>query len=122
MLLKSRNTMVVSAVLFLLVVILLRLSGGFFEDNIVRVVGSIFGGSAEEVPLLDFSSVNLSWMNPANWSIDDVTSGVNQWLHDVIDSILPAVINTINAGAIAAAISRMKLVGATVAKSAPAAL
>lgn len=123
MVLKSRNTMVTSAVLFLLVVILLRFTGGFFEENIVRVVGSISGGSAENIPLLDFSSVNMSWLNPSNWSMDDFTSGINEWLHEMIDSVLPAVINTVNIGAITALIARAKLLGAiTAAKAAPVAL
>jgi len=116
--------MVTSAVLFLLVVILLRFTGGFFEDNIVRVVGSISGGSAENIPLLDFSSLDMSWLNPANWSVDQFTSGLNEWLHDMIDSVLPAVINTINLGAIATIVTRAKLLGvvATTAKVAPVAM
>ncbi|WP_078598401.1 hypothetical protein [Evansella clarkii] len=125
--LKSRNTMVTSAVLFLLVVILLRFAGGFFEDNVVRIVGAILGGNAEKIPILDFSSVNLSWMNPANWSMDEFASGINQWLHEMVDSILPAFIGTLNAGAVAttvSAITRTQLYSAatTVAKVAPAAL
>lgn len=121
MVLKSRNTMVTSAVLFLLVVILLRFTGGFFEDNIVRVVGSIFSGNAENIPLLDFSSVDVSWLNPANWSMDEFMTGVNEWLHNLIDSVLPAVINTVNLGAITAMLARTKLLGA-VAKAAPTAM
>lgn len=124
MVLKSRNTMVTSAVLFLLVVILLRFTGGFFEENIVRVVGSIFGGNAENIPLLDFSSVDTAWLNPTNWSMDEFMSGVNEWLHNVIDSVLPAVINTVNIGAVTAIVARAKLLGAatTAAKAAPAAM
>ena len=124
MLLKSRNTMVTSAVLFLLVVILLRFTGGFFEENIVRVIGSIAGGTAENIPLLDFSSVDLSWMNPTGWSTDGLTTFVNQWFHDVIDSVLPAFINTLNVGALAAFLTRSQMIGlaATAAKTAPAVL
>lgn len=124
MVLRSRNTMVTSAVLFLLVVILLRFTGGFFEDNIVRVIGTISGGSAENVPLLDFSSLDVSWLNPADWSMSEFMTGVNEWLHDMIDSVLPAVINTINLGAIAAIVTRAKLLGviATTAKVVPAAM
>lgn len=124
MLLKSRNTMVTSAVLFLLVVILLRFTGGFFEENIVRVIGSIAGGSAENIPLLDFSSVNFSSLNPANWSMDGFTLSINEWLHNMIDSILPAFINTLNVGAITTILTRTKLLSlaATAAKTAPAVL
>ncbi|PAE87689.1 hypothetical protein CHH61_03530 [Shouchella clausii] len=123
MVLKSRNTMVTSAVLFLLVVILLRCTGDFVQDNIVRVIGSIFGGSAENIPLIDFGSVDLSWMNPANWSMGEIMSGVNQWFHDMIDSVLPAFINTLNIGAITALVTRVKLLSmATAAKAAPVAL
>ncbi|MED4128486.1 PRD domain-containing protein [Shouchella miscanthi] len=93
MVLKSRNTMVVSAVLFLIVVILLRFAGGLFEDNIAMFIGSIFGGNAESVPLIDFSSINLSWLNPSEWSMGDAMSSINAWLHDMIDSVLPAMIN-----------------------------
>lgn len=100
MVLKSRNTLVSSAVLFLLVVIMLRFTGGFFEENVVRVVGSIFGGNAENIPLLDFSTIDLSWINPLNWSMDGITEKVNLWFHDMIDSIMPATIAAFNAGVI----------------------
>lgn len=124
MVLKSRNTMITSAILFLLVVILLRFTGGFFEDNMVRVVGAIFGGSAENIPLLDFSSINMSWLNPANWSLNEIMTNINGMFHDIIDSVLPAVINMINMGAISAIAIRVKLLSAvsSAAKFAPAAL
>jgi hypothetical protein len=124
MVLKSRNTMVTSAVLFLLVVILLRFTGGFFEDNIVRVIGSISGGSAENIPLFDFSSVDVSWLNPTNWSMEQFMTGVNGWLHNMIDSVLPAVINTVNLGAVTTIATRAKLFGvvATTAQVTPAAM
>lgn len=88
--------MIVSAVLFLIVVVLLRLSGGFLGDNVVRIVGAITGGNAENIPLLDFSSIDVSWLNPANWSLDGITEGINEWLHEVVDSVLPAMINTLS--------------------------
>ncbi|WP_142301352.1 hypothetical protein [Shouchella clausii] len=89
----------------------------------MRVIGSIFGGSAENIPLIDFGSVDLSWMNPANWSMGEIMSGVNQWFHDMIDSVLPAFINTLNIGAITALVTRVKLLSmATAAKAAPVAL
>lgn len=124
MVLKSRNTMVASALLFLLVVILLRLSGGLFEENIVRVVGSIFGGNAENIPLIEVGSIDLSWINPANWSLDGITSGINDWMHDMVDSVLPAVINMVNVGAITLIVTRFKLLSAAAAavKTAPVAL
>lgn len=100
MVLKSRNTMVTSALLFLGVVILLRFSGAFLEDNVVRVVGSIFGGSAENVPLLDFSTVNVSWLDPTQWSTDSLAESVNGWMHGMIDAVLPAVIYAFNASMI----------------------
>lgn len=100
MVLKSRNTMVTSALLFLAVVILLRFSGAFLEDNVVRVVGTVFGGSAENVPLLDFSTVNVSWLDPSSWSVDSLTESVNGWMHSAIDAVLPAVIYAFNASMI----------------------
>lgn len=112
MLLKSRNTLVVSAVLFLLVVILLRLTSGFIEDNIVRVIGSIAGGAAESIPLIDFGTIDLSWINPMNWSFDGIATNVNEWLHTMIDSVLPAFIHTMNLGAILSFIARAQLIGA----------
>lgn len=96
LLLKSRNTLVISAVLFLVVVVLLRLSAGFLGDNVVRIVGAIFAGKAENIPLLDFGTINLEWLDPSTWSMDGVTSNINQWLHEMIDSVLPAVISLFN--------------------------
>lgn len=111
--LKSRNTMVASAVLFLAVVVLLRFTGGFFEDNVVRVVGSIFGGNAESIPLLDFSNFSFASLNPAEWSTAGITEGVNQWFHNMIDSVLPAMIYSFNATVIHMAVfSRIELMGA----------
>lgn len=113
-LIKSRNTMVFSAVIFLVVVVLLRLTGGLFEDNIVRVVGSIFGGNAEDIPLIDFGSLNLSWLNPTTWSMEDTMSGFNEWLHETIDSVLPGIIHTLNLSTIhILAVVRTNAVGAT---------
>lgn len=112
MVLKSRNTLVLSAFLFLAVVVMLRISGGFFEENAVRVVGSIFGASAENIPLLDFSTVNVSWLNPAEWSADGLTENINSWLHSMIDSVLPAFIYIFNASMIhLAVITRAEWLG-----------
>lgn len=114
LLLKSRNTMVISAVVFLIIVILLRLSGGFLGDNIERIVGAIFAGNAEKIPLLDFSSTDWSWLNPSEWSVDNIKEGINQWLHDMIDSVFPAVINTLNIAMINfIVIARVTMVTAT---------
>lgn len=101
---KSRNTMVSSAVLFLLVVVMLRFTGGFFEENVVRVVGSIFGGNAENIPLLDFSTIDFSAINPLNWSTDGLKESINSWFHDMIDSVMPATIAAFNAGVLHMAI------------------
>ena len=93
---KSRNTMVVLAVFFLILVVLLRLAGGFLGNNIERIVAIIFKGGGEEIPLVDFSSIDLANLNPMNWSPSDITKTINNWLHDLIDNILPAVIYTFN--------------------------
>lgn len=106
--------MVISAVVFLIIVILLRLSGGFLGDNIERIVGAIFAGNAEKIPLLDFSSTDWSWLNPSEWSVDNIKEGINQWLHDMIDSVFPAVINTLNIAMINfIVIARVTMVTAT---------
>lgn len=104
MVLKSRNTLMSSAFVFLLVVVMLRFTGGFFEENVVRVVGSVFGGNAESIPLLDFSTINWSALNPMNWSLDGISERINQWFHDMIDSVLPATIAAVNAGVLHAAV------------------
>lgn len=122
MLLKSRNTMVASAIVFLGVVILLRFTGIVVEDNIARIAGSVFAGNAESIPLIELQSINTAWFDPSVWSMDTVTQAINTWLHDVIDSVLPAVIYTLNASVIHfAIITRVEWVGAlsTVAKAAP---
>lgn len=113
MVLRSRNTMVSSAVVFLLVVVMLRFTGGFFEENVVRVVGSIFGGNAESVPLLDFSTIDLAWMNPLTWSMDGITESTNLWFHDMVDSVIPATVAALNAGVLhMAMMSRIELLEA----------
>lgn len=93
---SSRNTLVASAFVFLAVVLLLRLSGGFFEDNIVRVTGAIFAGNAENIPLLDFSTIDLSWMQPDQWQHMNPQESFNLWLHDTIDVVIPAAISASN--------------------------
>lgn len=110
---QSRNTLIASAVLFLTVVILLRFTGGFFEENVVRVVGSIFGGNAESIPLLDFSTINFGALNPLTWSMDGITTSVNEWFHTMIDSVIPAMIYSINATVIHMAVfTRVEMFGA----------
>lgn len=85
-----------SALVFLAVVLLLRLSGGFFGDNIVRVTGAIFAGNAENIPLLDFSTVDVSWLNPAEWGNMNLQESFNSWLHETIDVVIPAAISMMN--------------------------
>lgn len=97
MVIGSRNTLLASAFVFLGVVILLRLSGNFVEDNIVAVTGAIFAGRAEDIPLLelDFSSLDVSWLNPTTWSTFDIRGSVNDWMHETIDVVMPATISTL---------------------------
>lgn len=113
MVLKSRNTMVASALVFLGVVILLRLTGGLVEENIVRIAGSIFAGNAESVPMVDIGSVNWSVLDPSGWSLDAITQSINGWLHEVIDSVLPAFIYSVNVATVhVAVITRVEWMGA----------
>lgn len=96
LMLKSRNMMVVTALLFLFVVIMLRASGGLLEDNIARVVGSIFGGSAETIPVFEPDVSSIAWLNPTGWEPSGWLTKINDWAHNVVDSILPAFIHTFN--------------------------
>lgn len=95
-LLKSRNTLVISAVLFLLVVILLRLSSLLIKDNVVGIVEAIVGGNMENIKIIDFASIDFSWIHPSNWSIDAITETLNRWMHDLIDNVMPAAISALN--------------------------
>lgn len=117
---SSRNTLVASAFVFLAVVLLLRLSGGFFEDNIVRVTGAIFGGNAENIPLLDFSSIDVSWLNPAEWSNLNAQETFNTWLHETIDVVIPATISALNVAVIHwIALVRADVLGALLLQTPP---
>lgn len=114
---KSRNTLLASAFVFLGIVLLLRLSGGFFEDNAVRVVGAIFGGSAEKVPLIEFDGISLASLGIdfGAWSLGDFTSGINAWTHEMVDTVMPAVIYSFNAMMIhAIAMMRVEVLTASV--------
>lgn len=88
--LKSRNAVLTSAIMFLIVVIALRLLNGVFEDSFLGLINITLGDKAEGVPLIDWSS--LSWMDPGNWSMDGLTESINGWVHDLVDSVLPAMI------------------------------
>lgn len=88
--LKSRNAVLTSAIMFLIVVIALRLLNGVFEDSFLGIINLTLGDKAEGVPLIDWSS--LSWMNPGNWSLDGLSENINGWVHDLVDSVLPAVV------------------------------
>lgn len=96
---KSRNTLLASAFVFLGIVLLLRLSGGFFEDNAVRVVGAIFGSSAEKVPLIQVEQISLASLgvDPSVWSLDAFKTSINSWTHEMVDTVLPATIYSLNA-------------------------
>lgn len=91
--LKSRNAVLTSAIMFLIVVIALRLLNGVFEDSFLGIINLTLGDKAEDVPLIDWSS--LSWMNPSNWSLDGLRESINGWVHDLVDSVLPAIIYTL---------------------------
>jgi hypothetical protein len=86
--LKSRNALLTSAIMFLIIVIVLRLMSGVFEDSFLGIINLTLGDKAEGVPLIDWSS--LSWMILANWSLDGLSESVNGWVHDMVDAILPA--------------------------------
>lgn len=86
--LKSRNALLTSAIMFFIIVIVLRLMSDVFEDSFLGVINLTLGDKAEGVPLIDWSS--LSWMNPGNWSLDGLTENINGWVHDMVDAILPA--------------------------------
>lgn len=96
--------------MFLVVVIALRMMSGVFEDSILGIIGLTLGERAEGVPLIDWSS--LSWMNPSGWSTDGIKDAINGWVHDVVDSILPAFIYTFHITTIyAMMIVRVKVAG-----------
>ena len=86
--LKSRNALLTSAIMFLIIIIALRLMSDVFEDSFLGIINLTLGDKAEGVPLIDWSS--LSWMNPGNWSLDGLPETINGWVHDMVDSILPA--------------------------------
>lgn len=94
--LKSRNTLVATAIFFIIIVLVLKFASGFFESNVERVMGAILGGKAESIPLIDFGSIDLSWLNPANWSTEGIRDAINEKAHEIVDSILPAVIHMAN--------------------------
>lgn len=107
--------MIIFAILFLIIVILLRFTGNVVSHNVVGIVGAMFGEKAESVPLLSFQSVDFSGLNPANWSPDHMMTGINEWLHKVIDTVLPAVIQVMTISMVhAVVIARMDVVTATI--------
>lgn len=108
---ESRNTLLFSSFLFLGVVLLLRLSGSFFEENIVQVLGSVFGARAENVPVFSMDMIDFSALNPMAWSFENVKADINLRMHDFIDSVLPAFISTMNVGAILTILSQAKGLG-----------
>lgn len=103
--------MLVSAIMFLIVVVALRLMGGVFEDSMLGIINLAFGEKAEDVPLIDWSS--LSWMDPSEWSGEGFKEAINEWVHKMIDSILPAMVYLFHVSIVHAVIYvRMKVAGA----------
>ena len=96
MFLRTRNTAVITAILFLIVVIVLRVVANVFGSNIEQMVGAIFAGSAEDIQVFDLGSIDLSWLNPETWSFDEIASGLNAWFHSIVDAVFPAVISSVS--------------------------
>lgn len=91
---QSRNTIIVSAILFLLGVGLLRLSGGVIEDNVLRILTAVTNGQFKDIPLFDISSIKFEKLTSEHWNGEQMRRDINKWAHDVLDSILPAFIGT----------------------------
>lgn len=93
---QSRNTLIVSAILFLVGVFLLRMSGGVIEDNVLRILTAVSNGQLKDVPLFDPSSIPFDKLSSDHWNGEQMRKDINEWAHDFLDSILPAFIGTVS--------------------------
>ena len=108
---KSANTLVASAFVFLFAVLLIKFGGAFFENNVAQAVASISG--AESVPLFEFKTPDIDWekWNPTSWDTEEIREGINRWVHDIVDKVLPAAMYAANAALLSLYITARLKVG-----------
>lgn len=103
---RSRNTLIIFALLFFTFVISFKFIIGFAVDNIIIFTGTIvdsgyidpskFELSSYDLSMfeIDWSLFDLSKLNPLLWKFEELKGSINGSLHDLVDVIAPALINT----------------------------
>jgi len=90
----SKNMLIVSALFLLGFVIFSRLGSFVFMSNSDMIVDGLIAG--QDVGLLIKEAFLTSAVNPMNWTWSNSLSTINQWLHEFIDVIFPAIIVSID--------------------------
>lgn len=96
--LKSRNTLIMFVVLFLVFIICFKFGVGLIVDNIIIYTGTLIesGNINPSKFKIGWDSLDFSKLNPMLWQLENVKESINESLHELVDLIAPAVINLIS--------------------------
>lgn len=92
---KSRNTLIIFIILFLVFALSFKYVMRFVVDNIIIFTGTVVDSGHVDPSAFEVSwdSVDFSKLNPMLWQMDEIKKSLNVQLHDLVDIIAPAIIN-----------------------------
>lgn len=95
---RSRNNLIIFALVFFGFIISFRTALGFIADNIIVFTATVtesgfVDSSSFELVSFDWEGVDFSFLNPTSWDFDQWRHTTNGKLHDLVDIIAPALVN-----------------------------
>lgn len=90
----SKNTLVLSAIFFLIIVVILRFSSDAVLSQSDKFIGAVMKG--QDVGEAAIGAVKDSAINPDTWSWGKTLEAINTWLHQFVDTVFPAFLSLID--------------------------
>lgn len=93
--LRSRNTLIMFAILFLVMTVTFKFLVGFIVDNIIIYTGTIMETGTFDPAIFEvgWDKIDFSQLNPTRWNFNELKQSINGNLHEIVDLIAPALIN-----------------------------
>lgn len=93
--LRSRNTLIIFSILFLVMTIAFKFFVGFIVENIIIYTGTIMesGKFNPSIFEIGWDKIDLTKLNPMLWKVKELKQSINSQLHEIVDLIAPALVN-----------------------------
>lgn len=95
--LKSRNHVIIFAIVFLLVIVTVKFAVGVISGSIVSGISTLMASNTGKailktsIPKIDFNK-----FIPRNWDVDGMLTKINKSAHNMIDVIFPSFVNSMS--------------------------